>query len=343
MDSLESFPDNAHVSSAEPGLALQYIRVLADGLREEGVDVDGVLRRYGLDPTALDAADQMIPFALFEPLAAEVVTLVGEPSLGISLGARLTPSTHGSLGLAAVSSATARELLAVIARFLATRITVLSSSILVEGPRVVLVLEELLSMGTVRELVLEAVLLSIKNTLSDASMGRCPIVEISFPFARPDYVELAEETFGCPVRYGAGRTCLEIPAAMVDEPLKMADPRAVELAASLCEREIDKLGASRSFEIRTRRSMLQHRQGFPSMVQVARRLHVTPRTLARKLGAEGTSYRAILDDLRQRMATDLIKSGSKIDEVAYLLGYTDTSNFRRAFRRWTGVAPSAFR
>ena len=79
------------------------------------------------------------------------------------------------------------------------------------------------------------------------------------------------------------------------------------------------------------------------MVQVARRLHVTPRTLARKLAEEGTSYRAIVDDLRHRMAVDLIKSGSSMDEIAYLLGYTDTSNFRRAFRRWTGMAPSQLR
>lgn len=339
MDNWGSFVDTRRVDARQPGLAVQYVRLVADVLAAQGVDVDRLLRRHGMTAAELAGADATISFATFQALARDAVEVSGEPALGIVVGDRLATANHGALGLAAVSSATIRELLDVLARFLSSRIAVLALSTHVDGDAVHIELQELVDLGFVRQMVLEAVLLSVKNTLRDASMGRCPITRARLPFARPSYGAQAEATFGCEIIYGAGQAGVEIPSAVLDEPLRMADRRAVELAASLCERELHKLGRGRSFEIRTRRLMLEPRHGFPSLPQVARRLHLTPRTLARKLAAEGTSYREILEDLRYRMARDLIKSGSGMDEVAYLLGYTDTANFRRAFRRWTGGDP----
>lgn len=343
MDTSLKGRESAPMSAAEPGMALEYIRVLVDFLADEGLDMDRILRAHGVDPQALASPDFVVPYALFESFAAEVITEVNEPALGIRVGEHMATSTHGSLGIAAVSSASTRQLLELIERFLSTRITVLSLRVRVSRGRARAVLHELVPMGVARALVLEVVLLSIKNVLMDASMGRCPIAEVRFPFPRPAHATQAEESFGCPVVYGARHAALDIPSAALDEPLKLADPRTRELASSLCEREVEKLGTSRSYDIRARKLMLEHAQGFPSMTQLARRLHLTPRTLARKFTAEGTSYRHILDDLRHRMAVDLINSGSKMDEVAYLLGYTDTSNFRRAFHRWAGEAPSKLR
>ena len=92
------------------------------------------------------------------------------------------------------------------------------------------------------------------------------------------------------------------------------------------------------------RLLLDRHGAFPSLQIAARRLHTTPRTLHRRLVAEGTSYRALLESVRHTLAVEQVKSGRfTIEEIAYTLGYTDLANFRRAFKRWERVPPSALR
>jgi AraC-like DNA-binding protein len=131
---------------------------------------------------------------------------------------------------------------------------------------------------------------------------------------------------------------------VVDQPLRTADPAAFEHAEKLCERELQNLVSDASVSARVRRLMLAKQVNFPSLTVTARILHMTPRTLHRRLLDEGTSFQEILDEVRHSLAMEYLKSQHMtIQELAYTLGYGDTANFRRAFKRWTGVAPSFFR
>jgi len=119
---------------------------------------------------------------------------------------------------------------------------------------------------------------------------------------------------------------------------------ALREAEQLCQQELAKLTRQQTLSARVRRLMLEKQGGFPTLQVSARLLNMTPRTLHRRLQDEGTSYRDILEDIRHHLAVEHIKAGKlTLQEVAYMLGYDDLSNFRRAFKRWEGVAPSAFR
>ena len=99
-----------------------------------------------------------------------------------------------------------------------------------------------------------------------------------------------------------------------------------------------------SWVARVQRILLETRIGVPCLEETARRLHVTPRTLHRRLVAEGSSFRELVAARRLKSAVEQLTLGeASIEEVSYLLGYTDPANFRRAFRRWTGRSPSSFR
>ncbi|HHW1804916.1 TPA: helix-turn-helix domain-containing protein [Pseudomonas aeruginosa] len=82
---------------------------------------------------------------------------------------------------------------------------------------------------------------------------------------------------------------------------------------------------------------------YPDIQSVARHLRLTERTLRRRLAAEGCSYRQILDDARQARARKLLRTELSVERISELLGYSDASSFRHAFRRWTGQSVSAFR
>jgi AraC-like DNA-binding protein len=100
---------------------------------------------------------------------------------------------------------------------------------------------------------------------------------------------------------------------------------------------------SASIAGRTRDLLTRGIASEPSVESLARRLRVSPRTLQRQLAKEGSSVRQLADEVRRARALTLLESGHSISEVAHLLGFAEPSAFHRAFRRWTGKTPEAFR
>jgi AraC-like DNA-binding protein len=203
---------------------------------------------------------------------------------------------------------------------------------------------EVLPLGDIQRPLLEAVVLSIKNVFDAITVGACQVREVAFPFEAPDYAALAREIFGCPVRYGQSWAGFAVAPSVLDLPIKLADPAAFQEAKDVCQRELDRLAANETLAARVRRLLLERQHGFPTLNVTARMLHMTPRTLHRKLVAEGSSYREQLEAVRHMLALEHVKSGRfSMDEIAYRLGYTDLANFRRAFKRWEAMPPSAYR
>jgi AraC-like DNA-binding protein len=259
------------------------------------------------------------------------------------VGQRLTAASHGMVGYAAINSATLGDALELVTRYASLRTSLISIEKL-EGPREVrLVISEPVPLGEIQRPFLEATVLSLCSILGTISMGALPIV-VSFPFAEPDYAPLARDMLRCEVLYGQSWAGLSAPPEMRDLPIKLADQHAFAEADRICQLELEKLVANTSLSARVRRLFLEQQNGFPSLAATARTLHMTQRTLHRRLLDEGTSYRELLEEVRHTLALEHLKSGRfSFAEIAYVLGYTDLANFRRAFRRWEQQPPSAYK
>lgn len=321
-----------------------YLRQIAEQIRDLGADVPAWLGRSGLKEADLDVASITIPFPTFTTLVQNALTVAREPALGLLVGRRLVANTHGILGYAAMHSATVRQALDLLARFTSLRISLVSISHEEHGGKVRVLFKEAFPLGDIRGPLLEATVLSIKNVLDSISMGACRINGVAFPFAKPEYAEVARDLFECDVRYGQSWAGLTLPRQVLDEPLKQADPDAFREAALICQRELDKLAANDSLAGRVRRLLLEQQNGFPSLQLAARVFRLTPRTLHRRLVEEGTSFRELTEEVRHTLAVEHLKAGRfSIEEIAYTLGYSDLANFRRAFKRWEKLPPSEYR
>lgn len=325
-------------------LPLPYLRQVAVQVKALGVDVPAWLGRSGLGPEDLDEGMRDLPFSMFQKLVVDAMALSNEPALGLLVGQRLKLPTHGVLGVAAQSSGTIGEAIGLLPSFTRTRFSLVSVAI-EEGRDVVRVrVTPSRVLGAIERPVLEAVILGTKNILDAVSLGACRFDVVAFSPEAPPYVALARQVFGCAVRYGEAWSGFAVPREALTIPLREADPAAFREAVRLCEIDLDKLNASETEAGRVRRLLLEHPQGFPSLELAARLLRTTPRTLHRRLVAEGTSFREVLEDVRRRLALEHLKLGRLgLEEIAYTLGYTDVANFRRAFRRWEGKPPSAHR
>jgi len=167
-------------------------------------------------------------------------------------------------------------------------------------------------------------------------------VELAMP--KPKHHHLHERVFGCPVHFGSerNRICFGV------DNLAIALPRADTLSFQIC----DELCASMLKEMKmatgpareVRDLILRTPSDFPSLPEVAAQLYTTPRTLRRKLAEQNTSYQQILNDVRKTLAVKFLRETElSMDEIAQRVGFSDSRNFRQAFKKWTDTTPSSHR
>jgi AraC-like DNA-binding protein len=163
-------------------------------------------------------------------------------------------------------------------------------------------------------------------------------------YPEPPDVLRHEEVFACPVRFGGRANRALLRDSDLDLPLAARDSAMAELHARLVDDELQRLGRAPTSR-RVRQALaarLEH--GEPRRHDVAAALHVSDRTLQRRLHREGTSFRELLDETRRALAEHhLRRSHDPLCRIADLLGFEDQSNFFRACKRWFGASPSRYR
>jgi AraC-like DNA-binding protein len=127
---------------------------------------------------------------------------------------------------------------------------------------------------------------------------------------------------------------------MLDLPLPQADPYAVAATQKQCRQLLAQRRARSGYAGRVRDRLVQQPGHLPDLEAVASELHMSSRTLRRHLEREGTSYRSLVDEVRERLAEELLAIGAlSVAEIGRRLGYADTPSFTAAFKRWKGGTP----
>lgn len=325
-------------------LSSSYVKQVGDLLGERGVDVSAWLARQGLCAADLDDAERSLPWNTVHKLFADSLQLAEEPGLGLLVGERLRINNHGVVGYAAMNSGTVRQVVELLERFVALRINLVTIRSVERGDQLQIQVEEAFPLGDVQRFLVSATVMALKNILDFITLGNSVTSLVSFAFADEGEQRLAASLCRCPVRYGQSWNGFSLPANILDKPLVTADPMAFEHAEKLCTHELNQLQADTSVSAKVRRLMLTKQHQFPSLEVTARILHMTPRTLHRRLKEEDSAYQEILDEVRHTLSVEYLRSEKiSIEELSFTLGYNDASNFRRAFKRWTGLTPSRYR
>ncbi len=316
-----------------------YIKDLVELSTRWNVSAEELLS--GLPLTVAQLADPAtrVPLRVCEAIVARAHQLTREPALAIHVGTQMRLSSHGFLGFAAMTAGTVREAIDLACRFASTRTSAIGLSLYVEGDTATVVIEERTSLGALQEFLVIALVIGIWQ-LGQALTGRTldGIGECAFP--APAYlrgVPSAER-----LRFDCAAHRLVFPANELALPLMSADPVAMKLAREQCERELAAV-VDAGLPGRIRAALLAG-DGMPTLVEVAKDLRMSPRTLKRRLADHDTTFSALRDDVRQQRALLLLDNRAlTIGDIAARLGYSELPNFTRAFRKWTGMTPLAYR
>jgi AraC-like DNA-binding protein len=320
------------------------VRPLVSGLRVLGYDAAPIMREVGIDAAILDKPDAPVPMSSVVLLIARAVETTGDANLGLHLAECAELESFDVHLYAMLSSPTlgaAYERLCRYQRLINDRTRV---ELEVRGEQAVLRHSMPGGLPAPRQSV-EFVLAAWVRSGRVATGQHWRPIEVRFAHPEPPDSSHHARFFDAPIRFSTGENTLVLPAASLELPCKGSNPGLLSVLDRYAADRLELVPRSESVADRARTALATEiLDGEPSASALARRLRMSVRTLNRSLAAEGTTYRKLLDQLRCDLATrHLADDRVSISEVAFLLGFSDISAFHRAFRRWTGRTPAAFR
>lgn len=334
----------------KPSVAASYLQLLVELVTERGFTEDELMS--GL-PIPHDLLQQ--PGARMSPLqwglaVNRAMVLCKDKGLGYECGLRMRPTASGYLGYAVMSSRSMADAMELLARYIESRQRAFSIRRQITGDEAVIELRQNHAIPVLRSFFYEHILVGIaRGTASTlgVSFDADPLrdLEIWFEWPQPPYFEAHRDRLPA-VKFSRPANLLRFPARALEAIPLLADPQASKQAIEQCERELAELGGDTdSITLRVCAELvLSPNEGYPDQTAVAERLHLSTRTLARQLRNDGTSFRQLLEETRERDARKLLESSPmNIADIAAYMGYTNPANFTRAFRQWTGRTPIAYR
>ena len=323
-------------------IGVAYLRSLDRVLAEAGLCLEDLPGGPALRRAAEGAV--VVPVTAWREVLRAAAARLGRPALGLDLGRAFRMASLGPLGYVLQSSATLAAALVRLQHYerLVNDINRLDWRI--EGDEAVL--EWGAERGRPGALVDEAAIATLVEATRQI-LGRPDLALSAVDFVNPvpDDLGAYEAFFGCPLRFGQARTRVRFPAAILAAPLAQSDADLVELLASQVETLLARLPVEADVVQRVRRALArQLPEAGAGLESVAAALGLSPRTLNRRLEAAGSSFRALREDTRYRLAQDYLGDPRlTLVDIAGLLGFSEQSAFTRAFRRWAGVGPLAWR
>ncbi len=316
-------------------------------LADLGIDVEPVIHELGLPPEVMGMREIDVPLAVIHAVSDRAEALTGDPMFGLHVVSWLPRGAYGLLEFIVRSARDVREAATRLVRYNAMLNDMATLSFADDGTEGVMthgIRGEPLAVGRhVNELVIGMMVRVLRESMADPRWSPRRVW-----FAHPAPADPAPITawFGTEISFGHGHNELAVASEALAQPLRSADSA---LLAVLDEQAMRLLAAGTGglddLWLKLRETIrLALRDGAPSLDDVAHTMGTTPRTLQRRLEERATTFSAVIDEIRRDLATMYVEGGALGDvEIAFLLGYGERRAFVRAFKRWTGATPAAFR
>ncbi len=333
----------------EATLATSLVIDFLGFLERQGHPLAEVCRAAGIDPGIVQQPNSRVPAVFMERLWPLAVQLTGDPDVGLHSAESYNPGALSIVGYVVLSCRTAGEALDRLTRY---------APLLNEGLRVEI--DERAGRTTCRfsavegldsylhrdaRQVMETLAAGTVVTLTRLATGPLDPLDVTFRHRAPASIREHVRILGPSVRFEQSQDAVIYSTAALGAPFISADPELLDVFEGDARRRLQALATRGGVSGRVLTLLGERLKGaVPPLSEVASGLAMSERSIQRSLSEEHTSYRQLVDEVRKSLALDhLARPGTSATDVAFLLGFSEPSAFTRAFRRWTGSAPTAFR
>jgi AraC-like DNA-binding protein len=318
---------------------------LLDAMSDAGGNPESVLRTLELDPSVLADAEAFIPCSVFARILEEAARATGDDCFGLHFGERFDPKNIGPLVYVVLNSPTVGVADEHVARYLKLYNQAAEVSSTVEGQRAYLryVLADL-GIGACRQQNEYSMVIRL-NTIRMMVGSQWAPLEVQFAHEAPGQISEHQRIFCSPVLFGYSTNNFVLEREFLECQVPSADQRLYRIIKRYLEQILEEMPQEDGMLASVRRAIAESiRDAEPSLSRIAKRMAMSPRTLQRQLREHGMKFKNLADDTRRRFALSYLRDRKNtLTQVAFLLGYSEASAFNRAFKRWTGLTPLAYR
>lgn len=337
---------NQTKTNSSGSIPSNYTRLIARELGLQIKDLPKLLRGTGLSVSDIQQEDTLLTAEQQIAVTHNALAISKDPSVGLKVGSRLTPLTHGAMGYLANSSPNLLTAANAISAFLPTRMSLARLRVTQTESHLELHISFTQEIETsVRRFLSECFGKAFLVTAEFIVGQPLDEAEIHLDYPEPNYSREYRRYLPAKVIFNSSGIFTRVPLRLCVEPNASANQENYQLAKRQCEAMLASMELDdESYQAKVQRLILSHPPGSINEDAAAQALFMSKRTLARHLKQEGSSFRQVRDEILSQQAAAYLKEGElSVDAIATLLNYSDSANFRRAFRRWFGASPNDYR
>jgi len=312
-------------------------------LEDYGIDPEPLFRAEGVDPEVIYDQGARVPTERMFKLSARAAALSGDPRFGLRSSEYFRPAHLGALGFAWLASSSLRAAFGRLSRYARVIQEKLSIDLQEDEQFFYVRLEPnvVAPNEAFREDLQMATLVKFCRIIAGRHLNPA---KACFRQDEPADPGIYFEQFRCPLEFSCPDTVLALRIEDVDKRLTGSNDQLAELNEHIVVKYLAH-SAKQDIVNRAKAAIIDGlAEGRVSETSIAKSLHMTPRNLHRKLQKENTSFKLLLTEVRKELAHQYIQDRSKtLTEISYLLGFSEASSFSRAYKGWTGQAPSEAR
>ncbi|MFV2055318.1 MAG: AraC family transcriptional regulator [Thiohalomonadales bacterium] len=316
--------------------------VLGKLLEYYGLDVEKIAEQVGIDTSIAYKPSDRISVAKIQKVWNIALEETGDDSIGLTYATLMQPACLNGLGLAWIASETLADSIKRLIRFQHSISTALDFLLVEEGDYYKIIMRT--SVRAPMDVSVDASVATIFQMCKITYGPELRPAKVCFSHQRPSRTEPFDDFFGVQVEFNSSETQIVFSKKVFEKELYSSNPELARMNDDVVIKYLKQFD-KKNISLQVRAQIIEVLgNGMPQQEKIASQLNMSLRNLQRKLKSEGTNYKSILDETRSELSKQYLRGSDRpIIEVGFLLGFSEPSNFARAFRRWSGVSPLEYR
>lgn len=328
-------------------LSVGFVHSISAAIAQHGQSATELLERFELTPQRLAQPQARLSIPRYMRLGHAAIQLTGNPALGLSIGQHSLLTHLGLAGVTAAQAPTVRAAARCISRFepLYAQNYRGASQLLEDSQGAWLSFYSIAPYNAYNYFVVESVLLGWINHLRHVSQRNLDTELLQIEYPEPSYSALFAEYLECPIEFNGQHNRIRLSKSTLALSNPQHCPSTWHALLELCEAQLAIKTRSHGLVEQVKQLIAPLlKNGEPSIALVAQKMQLPTWTLRRKLAAQGTQFRELINQTRYDLASSYIRDTDlTFSEISWLLGFSSPEAFQRAFKRWAQQTPGQFR
>lgn len=308
------------------------------------VDIDAFLCSLGIDPQMVKCPDTRLPIETYLLIQDQAAEYVNDPYFGLHMGEFAKPGSWSILGYMMMNCRTLGEALEKSGRYSRIIGNLIEARMQFQLTKIKGIFFTPPHAPKMSRHCFEATFASLIRLMRTLTGKQINPLDVTFIYQEPASRSEYERFFQCPVRFGQKANTVTMDIRAVNTPVLMPNPDLLEYFEKYAQSFLAEMERKDEHTRAVTRIILSKLDDEAlSINKVARELAVSVRTLQKRLEDEGVVFSDLYKDVRQRLAQQYLRENYTVEQITYMLGFSEPSVFRKAFKKWSGVTPREYR